>query len=70
MARLLAEGQLVEARAIWHRLVPVVRAAFAEPNPAPVKSALARLGLIRNELRAPMTPASGELDAELARWIE
>lgn len=67
MERLLREERLADARAIWHALVPVVRAAFAEPNPAPVKAALAQRGLIRNELRAPMTRASEELEAVLER---
>jgi 4-hydroxy-tetrahydrodipicolinate synthase len=69
MARLLREGRLTEARALWHALVPIVRAAFAEPNPAPVKAALAHCGLIHNELRAPMTHASVALEAELGRMM-
>lgn len=69
MARSVREGRLNEARALWHALVPVVRASFAEPNPAPVKAALARCGLIRNELRAPMTRASEALEAELVRMV-
>jgi 4-hydroxy-tetrahydrodipicolinate synthase len=32
-------------------------AAFAEPNPAPLKAALALQGWLRDGLRAPMTPA-------------
>lgn len=67
MERLLREGRIADARAIWHALLPMVRAAFAEPNPAPVKAALAQRGLIRNELRAPMTRASKKLEAVLER---
>lgn len=67
MARALREGRLADARAIWHTLVPLVRAAFEEPNPGPVKAGLAACGLIRNELRAPMTRVSGELEEALAR---
>ena len=69
MARALREGRLAEARAIWHMLVPLVRASFAEPNPGPVKAGLAACGLIRNELRAPMTRVSGKLEASLARLV-
>lgn len=69
MARLLREGNLAEARALWHTLAPIVRASFAEPNPAPVKAALAHCGLIRNELRAPMTRASDELEAVLGKMV-
>ncbi|WP_321956387.1 4-hydroxy-tetrahydrodipicolinate synthase [Paraburkholderia bannensis] len=69
MERALREGRLNEARAIWHTLVPLVRAMFAEPNPGPVKAALARQGLLRNELRAPMTRVSDELDAMLGKLV-
>lgn len=65
MYRALAEGRLNEGRALWHALVPLVRALFAEPNPAPVKAALAALGVMRNELRAPMTPVSPALQRQL-----
>jgi len=46
------------ARARNDRLLGLHRALFAEPNPIPVKWALAQMGLIQNELRLPMTPLS------------
>jgi 4-hydroxy-tetrahydrodipicolinate synthase len=69
MYRALAEGRLADGRAIFHELVPLVRALTSEPNPAPVKAALAALGLIDNELRAPMTRASEALTDQLARLL-
>ncbi len=66
-AVLRGDGSLVEARALWRRLTPVTQAAFAEPNPAVIKGALARQGWLADVLRAPMlnaTPAS--VDALLA----
>lgn len=54
---LRGEGRLGEARALWHRLAPITRAAFAEPNPAPIKAALAAQGWMDDALRAPMQPA-------------
>ncbi|WP_321818067.1 MULTISPECIES: 4-hydroxy-tetrahydrodipicolinate synthase [unclassified Paraburkholderia] len=69
MERALREDRLAEARAIWHTLVPLVRAAFAEPNPGPVKAALARQGLMRNELRAPMTRVSDTLEETLGKLL-
>lgn len=69
MARLLKEGHLADARMIWRGLVPLIRAAFAEPNPAPVKAALAQLGVMCNELRPPMTPASKDLETMLAKLM-
>lgn len=73
----LAAGRLAEGRRLFHALAPLIQALFVEPNPAPVKALLAAQGLIRDELRMPMTRASAalaqrlkaldaELDAELA----
>ena len=66
VARALAEGRLADARAAWHGLVPLIAALTSEPNPAPVKAALARLGLLQDGLRPPMTPASDALRERLA----
>src|ERR1700738_4040354 len=46
------DGRIEEGRNLFHRLVPLIQALFSEPNPGPVKCALAELGLIRHELRA------------------
>ena len=58
LLRWLADGRLAEARTLWRRLQPLTSACFAEPNPAPIKAALARAGWLHDELRAPMLPAS------------
>ncbi|MFN4118474.1 4-hydroxy-tetrahydrodipicolinate synthase [Acidovorax sp.] len=58
---LLRGGQLAEARRAWQALLPWVEMCFAEPNPAPLKAVLAQAGWMRNELRAPMMPASQAL---------
>jgi 4-hydroxy-tetrahydrodipicolinate synthase len=54
----LQQGNLATARTQWQALSPLVKAMFAEPNPACIKAALASLGLIANELRAPMVAAN------------
>lgn len=58
MQRQAEAGDLAGARATFQRLLPWMQAAFAEPNPAPVKAALALQGLIADELREPMQPCS------------
>ncbi len=58
LQRAFAQDRLDEARALWRRLAPLTRDAFAEPNPAPLKAALARQGWLDNELRTPMRPAA------------
>ncbi|WP_448681162.1 4-hydroxy-tetrahydrodipicolinate synthase [Pseudomonas nicosulfuronedens] len=50
----MEEGDVISARRTFHRLLPWMQAAFAEPNPAAVKGALALQGLVANELREPM----------------
>jgi 4-hydroxy-tetrahydrodipicolinate synthase len=49
-------GRFAEARALHFRLLPLMEANFCESNPIPVKAALARMGLVRNVLRAPLRP--------------
>lgn len=59
LRRLQADASgLAEARALWRRLAPLTAAAFAEPNPAVIKGALAAQGWLQNRLRAPMAPAA------------
>lgn len=56
MVRAAMNGALAEAREHFHTLAPLTRALFADVSPIPVKAALAEMGLIRNELRLPLTP--------------
>ncbi len=58
------------AAAMQHlRLFPLCRAMFVETNPIPIKAALAMAGMIRNELRLPLTPLSDQHRAPLARLL-
>ncbi|MCR4538776.1 4-hydroxy-tetrahydrodipicolinate synthase [Pseudomonas sp. 18.1.10] len=63
--RQVRDNQLAEARATFFQLLPLINAMFIEPNPAPVKAALALEGLIGSELRAPMQRASDRVIARL-----
>jgi len=63
--RLMAElckaalgGDLSGARALNNRLLPLHLKLFVEPNPIPVKWALAKLGRISGGIRLPMVPLS------------
>lgn len=64
MYRALRSGQLDEGRRLQHELAPLIRALFAEPNPIVIKAVLSEQGLMLNELRPPMLPAS---DAAMQR---
>ena len=56
--RQIQDQQLAAARTTFFQLTPLIQALFVEPNPGPVKTALALQGLIRDELRAPMQVSS------------
>jgi 4-hydroxy-tetrahydrodipicolinate synthase len=60
----IARGELPAARALWRGLRPLTHVLFEEPNPAPVKAALAERLDLGDGLRAPMTRAS---EAQRAR---
>lgn len=61
----MATGDVATARAIHHRLAPLVDAAFIESNPIPIKAALAMMGKMQNVLRLPLVPMDGTHDARL-----
>ncbi len=58
LMRLLAtrglEGNLVEARIIHYRLMPLIDANFLETNPSPAKAALAMMGRAEPVVRLPL----------------
>ena len=67
--RALKAGRLDEGRALFHALVPLIRALTSESNPAPVKAALAAQRAMSGDLRAPMTQASETLRARLQNML-
>jgi 4-hydroxy-tetrahydrodipicolinate synthase len=54
----IRDNQLAAGRTTFFQLLPLIHSLFIEPNPAPVKTALALEGLIHDELRAPMQHSS------------
>lgn len=67
---LMRAGEITSARALFENLLPLIQVLFSEPNPAPVKAALAMQGYINEELRLPMTPMSNAGRARLADAME
>ena len=52
-------GDYAKARKVHRKLYPVFKAIFVEPNPVPIKVALARAGIIgSDEVRPPLAPMS------------
>ncbi len=70
IAQLVQRDALSEARELFHRLLPLMRLLFREPNPAPLKAALSMMGCMRGELRAPMQGASDETKALLMHELK
>ena len=52
------EGNIDRARELFLRLLPLCKAMFYETNPIPVKTSLALMGKIKEELRLPLVPIS------------
>jgi 4-hydroxy-tetrahydrodipicolinate synthase len=57
----LMDGNVERFAALRDKLAPLHNLMFSEPSPGPVKYALSRLKLIKNELRMPLSPISSEL---------
>lgn len=58
MVAAAAAGDFAKARALHHRLMPLMKACFVETNPAPAKAALEMTGRIRSAMRLPMVGVS------------
>ncbi len=65
MVRLALAEDYAKARKLHRRLYPIFKTLFIEPNPVPIKVALARAGIIGSaDVRSPlceMTPANEKL---------
>ena len=65
VCRLAKDGQLDEARALDATLQPLNRALFVESNPIPVKWAMDQMGLMRDNIRLPLTNYSAQYHDEM-----
>jgi 4-hydroxy-tetrahydrodipicolinate synthase len=71
LVQLARDGRFAPALALHERLADLFHALFLEPNPIPVKAALAHLGLIADPaVRLPLTEASPATRAALLRALE
>ena len=70
LCRLALAGDFAAAAAIDETLRPLHAALFVEPNPIPVKWALAALGRIQHGLRLPLTPLSDALVDQVGSALE
>lgn len=64
------EGRTEEALKLHFRLQPLNRSMFFETNPIPVKTALAFMGMVEEELRLPLTRMSEGNRARLVSTLK
>ncbi len=67
MVDAFAAGDLNKARALHHKMSPLIDALFIETNPIPVKTALGMMGKIDPELRLPLCPMAEKNEAALRK---
>jgi 4-hydroxy-tetrahydrodipicolinate synthase len=70
MFNALRRGDLARARSLHDNLMPLHVSLFLEPSPAGVKYAMSKLGLCANELRMPLSPATGTARAAIDQALE
>jgi 4-hydroxy-tetrahydrodipicolinate synthase len=70
MCRAALGGDIAKARAVNDRLMPLHAKLFVEPNPIPVKWALAKMGRIGPGIRLPLVPLSAAHEATVANVMK
>lgn len=70
MINLARKGDFPAARKIHFRFTEIINALFVEGNPAGVKTVLANLGLIKNNLRLPLTAVSRATNTHITKLME
>jgi 4-hydroxy-tetrahydrodipicolinate synthase len=72
MVRAFLSGRAADAEQLHRTYYPLFRDLFIEPNPVPVKTALARQGWMTEEVRLPLVPmqsqSRGRLEITLAKY--
>ena len=63
-------GQINLAQQLNNELYPLAKALFCQSNPIPVKAALAMMGKIKNELRAPLFPMDEKYKPQLKKLMK
>jgi 4-hydroxy-tetrahydrodipicolinate synthase len=61
MVRSALQGDYSKARSLHYSLLPLIDLIFQEGNPAGVKAGLNSIGILKNNIRLPLTPVSDKL---------
>ncbi len=70
LIKLFEDGKIKEAREVYYQLLPLVKAMFIETNPGPVKQALGMMGLVKPELRLPLSPMLPDNEEKLRQVLK
>src|SRR5690242_6233694 len=70
MVEAAEHGDFAAARAVYHRIFPLMQVNFVESNPVPVKAAMAAMGLIEEVYRLPMCPPRPESKEKIVRVLK
>lgn len=62
-------AEMQEAKKLNESLMPAYDLMFAENNPAGVKAFLSEMGIIKNNVRLPVVPLSGELHQKVKTYL-
>ncbi len=65
LVRAFLAGRAADAEQLHRTYYPLFRDLFIEPNPAPIKAALARQGWMTEDVRLPMVPMQSQSRARL-----
>lgn len=63
-------GDFEQARSLHYRLLPLVRHAFIETNPAPVKFMMNQMGMKAGTLRLPLVPVTEMTEGKLIQCLK
>jgi len=70
MVEAAERGDFAGARAIHHRVLPLMQVNFIEANPVPVKAAMAAMGLIEESYRLPMCPPRADSKQKITNVLK
>ena len=69
MVKAYLEGNIEKAKELHYKLYPLCRAMFIETNPLPVKTALAKMGMIEKKWRLPLVGMKEENEKKLEKVL-
>lgn len=64
------KGNIEKAKQLHYKLLPLIKAAFLETNPIPIKTAMGLLGMCEPDLRLPMCSMSSENVEKLKKALK